>query len=30
MNIRLDPDPEIAERNGKCLLLWPEAKVDGE
>lgn len=28
--IRLDPDPDIAKNNGKCLLLQSSIKADGE
>ncbi|PQE07037.1 putative MET-10 protein [Rutstroemia sp. NJR-2017a BBW] len=28
-NVRPDPDPQLAEKGGKCLLLKPEVKHDG-
>lgn len=29
MNVRPDPDPVLAEKGGKCLLLKPEVKPEG-
>ena len=29
MNVRPDPDPLLAEKGGKCLLLKPEIKPEG-
>lgn len=28
-SVRRDPDPTLAERGGKCLLLSPTVKIDG-
>lgn len=28
-SVRADPDPILASKGGKCLLLKPEVKVDG-
>ena len=28
-SVRADPDPTIASKGGKCLLLRPEVKPDG-
>jgi tRNA (guanine37-N1)-methyltransferase len=28
-NIQLDPDPTLAEKGGKCMLLRPEIKPEG-
>lgn len=29
MNVRPDPDPVLAEKGGKCLLLKPDVKPGG-
>lgn len=29
MNVRPDPDPVLAGKGGKCLLLKPEVKPEG-
>jgi tRNA (guanine37-N1)-methyltransferase len=28
-NIQLDPDPAVAKKGGKCMLLKPEVKPEG-
>jgi tRNA (guanine37-N1)-methyltransferase len=28
-NIRSDPDPTLAKKGGKCMLLKPEIKPEG-
>jgi hypothetical protein len=30
LSVRPDPEPTLASKGGKCLLLQPEVKVDGE